>query len=357
MKFNERLLNLRKKNGWSQEELGYKIYVSRQTVSKWESGQTTPELEKLRLLAKLFEISVDELIRDDESEENKSSIEKKKSGKKKIKRKIILVILIVFILLYIGIFIYRLVILWRTQIYISYSTQIAINNNCIIKEENTLEEKITTYEFYEECDFSANKDIKKLKTKVYPLDYSNPLNIEYRLQNYIGAPEGIPKYEYEIINIDEVNETYSYSKEEVTYETDIRSILEEIREKIFLEWKKSFNTFDFRKNRIFAAADFRIDIGKTEEGYVISNYNKNAPQNKESCSFIFNGEKGIITFIMTKYDEKNGGKEYTIKYTMRTPIATYYKGIWKVDMENLEGPTKPSYFELPDLSEYTLIDE
>lgn len=60
MKFNERLLELRKKNGWSQEELGYKIDVSRQTVSKWESGQTTPELEKLRMLAKLFEISVDD---------------------------------------------------------------------------------------------------------------------------------------------------------------------------------------------------------------------------------------------------------------------------------------------------------
>lgn len=65
MKFNERILDLRKKKGWSQEELGYKLDVSRQTISKWEAGQTTPELEKLRNLAKIFEISVDELISED----------------------------------------------------------------------------------------------------------------------------------------------------------------------------------------------------------------------------------------------------------------------------------------------------
>ena len=60
MRFNENLLNLRKQKGWSQEELGYKLNVSRQTVSKWEAGQTTPELEKLELLAKIINISIDE---------------------------------------------------------------------------------------------------------------------------------------------------------------------------------------------------------------------------------------------------------------------------------------------------------
>ena len=44
MKFNEKLINLRKKAGLSQEELGYKLNVTRQTVSKWELGQTTPEM-------------------------------------------------------------------------------------------------------------------------------------------------------------------------------------------------------------------------------------------------------------------------------------------------------------------------
>ena len=62
MKFNEKLIELRKKEGLSQEELGYKLNVTRQTVSKWELGQTTPEMEKLLEISKLFNISVDELF-------------------------------------------------------------------------------------------------------------------------------------------------------------------------------------------------------------------------------------------------------------------------------------------------------
>lgn len=67
MKFNEKLINLRKKAGLSQEELGYKLNVTRQTVSKWELGQTTPEMDKLIEISKIFNISVDELINESET--------------------------------------------------------------------------------------------------------------------------------------------------------------------------------------------------------------------------------------------------------------------------------------------------
>ncbi len=66
MKFNEKLIKLRKQKGLSQEELGYKLNVTRQTISKWELGQTAPEMDKLVELSKLFDISVDELINDSE---------------------------------------------------------------------------------------------------------------------------------------------------------------------------------------------------------------------------------------------------------------------------------------------------
>jgi len=62
MKFSENLIQLRKTRGWSQEELGYKLDVSRQTVSKWEMGETTPEMRKLIKLAEIFEISIDSLV-------------------------------------------------------------------------------------------------------------------------------------------------------------------------------------------------------------------------------------------------------------------------------------------------------
>lgn len=62
MRFCDKLIELRKKMGLSQEELGYKVDVARQTISKWENGETTPELDKLIELSKLFEISIDELV-------------------------------------------------------------------------------------------------------------------------------------------------------------------------------------------------------------------------------------------------------------------------------------------------------
>ena len=49
---------LRKSKGLSQEELSIKLNVVRQTISKWESAQTTPELNKLVELSKIFEISI-----------------------------------------------------------------------------------------------------------------------------------------------------------------------------------------------------------------------------------------------------------------------------------------------------------
>lgn len=61
---------MRKKNGWSQEELADKMNVSRQAVSKWESAQSIPDLEKILRLAELFGVTTDYLLKDEiENEE------------------------------------------------------------------------------------------------------------------------------------------------------------------------------------------------------------------------------------------------------------------------------------------------
>ena len=62
MTFQERLITLRKQQGLSQEQLGYELGVTRQTVSKWELGVTTPEMDKLIQLNDFFHISIDELV-------------------------------------------------------------------------------------------------------------------------------------------------------------------------------------------------------------------------------------------------------------------------------------------------------
>lgn len=62
MSLGEKLLYLRRKSGLSQEDVAEKLSVSRQTVSKWETDQTVPELIKAKLLSQLYNVSYDYLI-------------------------------------------------------------------------------------------------------------------------------------------------------------------------------------------------------------------------------------------------------------------------------------------------------
>jgi len=66
MIFSERLKQEREKRGWSQTELAEKIQVSRQAVSKWETGKNYPSIEVIIDLSDLFGITIDELLRSDE---------------------------------------------------------------------------------------------------------------------------------------------------------------------------------------------------------------------------------------------------------------------------------------------------
>ena len=60
----EKITMLRKRNGWSQEELAEKLGVSRQAVSKWESGASDPSTTNLMALAKLFGVSAEDLLKE-----------------------------------------------------------------------------------------------------------------------------------------------------------------------------------------------------------------------------------------------------------------------------------------------------
>ena len=65
----DRLIKLRKKYGYSQEELADKLGLSRQAVSKWERAEASPDTDNLICLAKLYGVSLDELLSTDESVE------------------------------------------------------------------------------------------------------------------------------------------------------------------------------------------------------------------------------------------------------------------------------------------------
>ena len=66
MDFNEKLQELRKQKGITQEELAESLYVSRTAISKWESGRGYPNIDSLKIIARFFGVTIDELLSGDE---------------------------------------------------------------------------------------------------------------------------------------------------------------------------------------------------------------------------------------------------------------------------------------------------
>lgn len=65
----DKIITLRKKAGWSQEELASQLGVTRQSVSKWEGAQSVPDLDKVVQMSRLFGVSTDYLLKDELEEE------------------------------------------------------------------------------------------------------------------------------------------------------------------------------------------------------------------------------------------------------------------------------------------------
>ena len=103
MNIGEKITNLRKQKGLSQEELGEKLDVTRQTISKWELGQTSPDANKLTEIANFFGVSVNELtsdeeIKTDEATNNNKVNNNKKDGKTPTGIIILIIVLVVCLL-------------------------------------------------------------------------------------------------------------------------------------------------------------------------------------------------------------------------------------------------------------------
>lgn len=78
----EKVMTLRKKNNWSQEELAEKLNISRQSVSKWESGTSIPDIDKIITMSSLFGVSTDYLLKEELEEEQPSETEDVYEGRK-----------------------------------------------------------------------------------------------------------------------------------------------------------------------------------------------------------------------------------------------------------------------------------
>ena len=85
MNFAEKLKKERKNKGWSQEELAEKLFVSRQSVSKWENSQNYPSIEIIIRLSDIFGVTIDELLRSDEELKEKVINDSKQLAHPKLK--------------------------------------------------------------------------------------------------------------------------------------------------------------------------------------------------------------------------------------------------------------------------------
>lgn len=80
MILGEKIIHLRKQRAWSQEELAAQLGISRQSVSKWESGASIPELDKIVSMSHLFEVSTDYLLKEEITEDALPAVREKDEG-------------------------------------------------------------------------------------------------------------------------------------------------------------------------------------------------------------------------------------------------------------------------------------
>lgn len=337
MKFNEKLLSLRKEKGYSQEILADKLNVSRQTISKWESGITTPELEKIILLSEIFNISIDELIGKEKPDKPEKNEEDNKLNFKKFKNKIIKnIIITLFIILIVSLFsfiLYRYLIvdtIYKRILYCEPKKNEFCYTKQILKYENNIAKKWI-------IERTFVKD-KVFKTEYYDTDIQpNKANTKPSLRKIVyGDKNG-----YYTIDI----ENKSYTKEHFeNYEFYTNQNFSNLTYELQGAINGEFNLQKL-KNRILLSLDFNniIKIDKESEekynSYVLGRNNiDNFIGLPQSVSVIKDLNNPIIFFNKTVVDEKN--KSNFIMYI----YDKVYEDIAEEDIM------------LPDLSEYNLIN-
>jgi transcriptional regulator with XRE-family HTH domain len=100
MKIGDKIYKLRKENNLSQEELANKLNVSRQTVSKWELGDSCPDFDKIVPLCDIFNISTEELLRGKDVDKTDSKKEVVNSNNNQVVKSIISIISIITTIIY-----------------------------------------------------------------------------------------------------------------------------------------------------------------------------------------------------------------------------------------------------------------
>ena len=287
MKFNEKLIELRRKQGLSQEELGYKLNVTRQTVSKWELGQTTPEMEKLTEMSRLFNVSVDELINDSEITSNVNPIieDQPITNKAPRDKKILIIIVIALIVVIISI---------GVKMFSAFS---ALNmfdkvaNEALGAQEELLgEEPKNFFEKIWDMIFNGFNEIDVQRFNG-TLELSSGTNLGMSVKNLLD----------EIITSNKTNDrkiTVKYNEIETQDTTEIKNLKMELN-----EFDKFEVSFEYDKDRYI----YEVTIEKYENNNVINEVMNNVKdnvinQNNEEDDEIFNQMDQFMKDTMNQFN-------------------------------------------------------
>ena len=181
MKLGEKIFELRKKYGLSQEQLAEKVNVTRQTISNWELGETSPNPEQLKLLSKELNVSIDELL---DNDINNVLIERVSNTEK-------LAGIIIKILKFLGVaFIVFLIIdIIAFVLFASTGSLTSVESSAITIckiEDNQYEIEFGTDKYFrcENCSDKMNKEIQKI------VNFNNISESIKNIENYFKTNNG-----------------------------------------------------------------------------------------------------------------------------------------------------------------------
>ena len=309
MNFSEKLIELRKKSGLSQEALGEKLNVTRQTVSKWELGQTTPSMDMLSEMSKIFNVSVDDLIKEDEKMENENNevkvetTSREQNVKKLSKEKII-----------VGVLLLVLIVALAGVIFVAASkNNEEVNNKAeIVEEDKSIIERF--FDLFERMLGMAEKDIEDMDKQIQVSSFNN------KLSTYKGTKSDffVENLLEEIITINKTKDkkvTVVYENRSTQNETEIRNI----KTKLDGDYEVIFD-YD-KEGYINKTTIQRTDAGNDNN---ISIYAENI--NKQMQVTIFNGMLSIYSGSATDISVENLLEEIiTINKTKDKKVTVVYE--------------------------------
>ena len=183
MILGKNILKCRKKLGLSQEQLGEKIGVTRQTISNWELGETTPNIEQIKILSKILNISIDELLEMENKNLKKSKVETNKNNSNKTFKTIGTIIAIILFLF--------IVIITSTMFFSNYfqttATAGGVETTCEYKNEII---KIGVWKEYKSGNLFLNTSSQEILNNFKAYNYSHEEKMLDDIVKYIENNNG-----------------------------------------------------------------------------------------------------------------------------------------------------------------------